>query len=87
VRLALLDEHTAPPLAAAQNRRGLVIFVSARPVDRPPRGLGRTPGGSLLVVPAALPNRRSVLEVAGCYGYVGARTGAGAAVAAVEGAA
>jgi uncharacterized protein (DUF58 family) len=87
VRLALLDEHTAPPLAAAQNRRGLVVFVSARPVDRPPRGLGRTPGGSLLVVPAALPNRRSVLEVAGCYGYVGARTGAGAAVAAVEGAA
>ena len=42
VRLALMDEHVGPSLAAAQNRRGLVIYVAARPVDRAPRGLGRT---------------------------------------------
>jgi hypothetical protein len=82
VRLALVDERTGPSLVAAQNRRGLVLFVAARPIDRPPRGLGRTPGGCLLVVPAELPNRRAVLEVAGCHGYVATRTGAAAALAA-----
>jgi len=87
VRLALLDDSTGPALTAAQNRRGLVVFVSARPVDRPPRGLGRTPGGCLIVVPGGLPGRRAVLEVAGCQGYVGGRTGGAAAVAAVGGAA
>ena len=83
MRLALLDDRTGPALAAAQNRRGLIVFVSARPVDRPPRGLGRTPGGCLLVMPGALPGRRAVLEVAGCQGYVGGRTGGAAAMAAV----
>ena len=87
VRLALLDDSTGPALTAAQNRRGLVVFVSARPVDRPPRGLGRTPGGCLLVVPGELPGRRPVLEVAGCQGYVGGRTGGAAAMAAVGGSA
>ena len=87
VRLALLDDSTGPALIAAQNRRGLVVFVSARPVDRPPRGLGRTPGGCLLVTPGELPGRRAVLEVAGCHGYVGGRTGGAAAVAAVGGSA
>ncbi len=85
VRLALLEDHSGPGLTAAQNRRGLIVFVSARVVDRPPRMLGRTPGGCLLVLPGQLPGRRSVLEVAGCHGYVGARTGAAAAVAAVGG--
>ena len=87
VRLALLDDSTGPALTAAQNRRGLVIFVSARPVDRPPRGLGRTPGGCLLVCPGELPGRRAVLEVAGCQGYVGGRSGGAAAMAAVGGSA
>ena len=72
MRLALVDEHTGPALAAAQNRRGLVAFVAARVVDRPPRGLGRTPGR----LPARGPRRarrpRAVIEVAGCQGYVGA---------------
>ena len=54
VRLALLDDHAGPSLAAAQNRRGLVIYVAARPVDRAPRGLGRTPGGCLVVVPGTI---------------------------------
>ena len=83
VRLALVEEHTGPALMAAQNRRGLIAFVSARTVDRVPRGLGRTPGGCLLVIPGALPNRRAVVEVAGCRGYVGARTGSAALMATV----
>jgi uncharacterized protein (DUF58 family) len=87
VRLALLEDHTGPGLVAAQNRRGLIVFVAARPVDRPPQALGRTPGGCLLVVPGELPGRRPVLEVAGCRGYVAGRTGAAAAVAAVGGSA
>jgi uncharacterized protein (DUF58 family) len=82
-RLALIDDATGPALSAAQNRRGLVVFVAARLVDRPPRGLGRTPGGCLLVVPGALAGRRAVLEVAGCQGFVAGRTGAAAAMAAV----
>jgi hypothetical protein len=86
VRLALVDERTGPSLVAAQNRRGLVVFVAARAIDRPPRGLGRTPGGCLLVVPSTLPGRRAVLEVAGCQGFVATRTGAAAALAAASGA-
>lgn len=82
-RLALLDADRGPALVAAQNRRGLICFVSARRVERPPRGLGRTPGGLVLVVPGALAGRRAVLEVAGCAGYLGARTGSAAALEAV----
>jgi uncharacterized protein (DUF58 family) len=87
VRLALLEDHTGPGLVAAQNRRGLILFVSARTVDRPPRALGRTPGGCLLVVPGQLAGRQSVLEVAGCSAYVAGRTGAAAAMATVGSAA
>ena len=83
VRLALLEDGAGPGLYAAQNRRGLIVFVAARPLDRPPRALGRTPGGCLLVVPGELPGRRAVLEVSGCRAYVVGRTGAAAAVAAV----
>src|SRR5439155_27296379 len=85
VRLALLDEGTGPALVAAQNRRGLVVYVAARPVERAPRTLGRTPGGCLLVVPGALPGPSAVLEVAGCQGYVAGRTGRSAALATVGG--
>ena len=85
VRLALLDDAAGPNLTAAQNRRGLLVVVSARAIDRPPRALGRTPGGCLLVVPAELAGRRPVLEVAGCSGYVSGRTGAGAAMATIGG--
>ena len=56
-------------------------------IDRPPRGLGRTPGGCLLVVPGAIAGRNAVLEVAGCQGFVAGRTGSGAVMAAVGGAA
>ena len=83
VRLALLGDAQGPALSAAQNRRGLVVFVSARVVDRPPRGMGRTPGGQLLVIPGEIAGRRPILEVAGCHGYLAARTGSGAAMQAV----
>ena len=85
VRLALIEDSTGPSLVAAQNRRGLVVLVAARPLDRPPRGLGRTPGGCILVIPGGLPNRRPVLEVAGCQGFLTTRTGAAAAMEAVAG--
>lgn len=85
VRLALLDHEHGPALHAAQNRRGLIVLVSARSVERPPRGLGRTPGGLLLVVPEGLPGRRAVVEVGSCRGYLGARIGSGAALEAVGG--
>jgi len=87
VRLALMDDTTGPALSAAQNRRGLVVFVAARVVDRPPRGLGRTPGGCLIVVPGGIAGRTAVLEVAGCQGFVAGRTGSAAVMAAVGGAA
>jgi uncharacterized protein (DUF58 family) len=87
VRLALMEEGHAPPLSAAQNRRGLVVYVAARIVDRPPRGLGRTPGGCLIVVPGAIAGRKAVLEVAGCQGFVAGRSGSAAVIAAVGGAA
>jgi uncharacterized protein (DUF58 family) len=84
VRLALMDAESGPALSAAQNRRGLIVFVSARRADRPPRGLGRTPGGLVLVVPGELVGkRRPIFEVAGCQGYLGARTGSAAAMEAV----
>src|SRR3954454_24374803 len=86
VRMALMDDRAGPSLATAQNRRGLVLYVAARPVDRAPRGLGRTPGGCLVVVPGELGGRRPILEVAGCHGYAAGRHSGAAAVAALEGA-
>jgi uncharacterized protein (DUF58 family) len=85
VRLAVLGDALGPALHAAQNRRGLVVFVAARLVDRAPRALGRMPGGCLLVLPGELPGRRAVIEVAECRGYVAQRAGAAAAIAAVGG--
>ena len=83
VRLALLDGEGSPSLAAAQNRRGLIMYVAARPLERPPRGVGRTPGGLLLVVPGDAGGRRAVISVAGCVGVLGQRTGSAAALEAV----
>jgi hypothetical protein len=64
-----------------------VVFVAARVVDRPPRGMGRTPGGCLIVVPGGIAGRTAVLQVAGCQGFVAGRTGSAAVMAAVGGAA
>ena len=86
VRLAVLGDAAGPALAAAQNRRGLVVYVASRPIDRPPRALGRMPAGCLIVVPGELPGRRAVVEVAGCHGYLAQRTGASHVLAQVGGA-
>ena len=78
MRLALLDERTGPSLVAAQNRRGLVVLRrGARRSTARRAGSGRTPGGCLLVIPGALPNRRAVLEVAGCQRLPGHRRAPG----------
>ena len=37
------------------------------------------------MIPGALPNRRPVLEVAGCQGFLATRSGAAAAMEAVAG--
>ena len=87
VRLALARRGHRPVPGHGPEPPGLVIYVAARPVDRAPRGLGRTPGGCLVVVPGQMGGRRAILEVAGCYGYPSGRHSGGAAVAALEGAA
>ena len=88
MRLALADEpHRLRRWRRPGTAAALIAYVAARATDRAPRGLGRTPGGRLLVVPGELPGRRALFEVAGCHGYVGARTGSASAVAAVGSAA
>jgi uncharacterized protein (DUF58 family) len=78
VRLALVEapptpgapEPPAPAVAGAGLRRGPVLYVSARRVDRLPgtvRALARGP--SALVVPGELPGRDAMFAVAGCRGY------------------
>jgi hypothetical protein len=83
VRLALVGDDKGPAVATAQHRRGLVVYVAARSLDRAPRGIGRTPGGLLLVTPGEVAGRRPIIEVAGCRGYLGARSGSAAALEAV----
>jgi uncharacterized protein (DUF58 family) len=77
-RFAVVDgaRSAALALAAAGSRRGTVIYVSARIIDRFPAGaVTIARGPRLLVVPGALPGRRPAFSVAGCHGYVlGERT-------------
>src|SRR4051794_7034834 len=71
VRLALLEGGAAPPAGAFGARRGSLIWVSARRVERAPRGLANAHAGRrVLVVPGRLPNRRAAFAVAGCTGYL-----------------
>lgn len=71
VRLALVaDGGTAPLLQGLAARRGPLVYVAARVLQRPPRALGGASGGlRLLVVPGRLPGRRAAFDVAGCHGY------------------
>jgi hypothetical protein len=76
-RLALVEATTrAPGISAAGSRSGPVVYVAARPLAAPPRGLERVPPGSVLVVPgepAGAPGPERFV-VAGCHGYeMGAR--------------
>ena len=75
VRLALVGRAHRPGAGRRPEPPRADRLVAARAVDRAPRGLGRTPGGCLLVVPGALAGRRAVIEVAGCHGYVAGRAG------------
>jgi hypothetical protein len=71
VRLALLEGGAAPPAGAIGVRRGPLIWVAARRVERAPRGLANAHAGRrILVVPGRLPNRRAAFAVAGCSGYL-----------------
>lgn len=73
VRLALLGTElpvAAPHTAGLGSRRGAIVYVSARVLGRPPRGLASASGGArLLVVPGELRGRRAQFTVAGCRGY------------------
>ncbi len=71
VRLALLEGGEAPPAGAIGVRRGPLIWVAARRLDRAPRGLAQAHAVShVLVVPGRLGCRRAAFSVAGCSGYV-----------------
>ena len=79
-RLALINATAAPSLASVAQRRGPLIFVSARMRARLPQALGPAHGAPrMLVVPGELPSRQAAFSVAGCNGYVltGAAAGAG----------
>jgi uncharacterized protein (DUF58 family) len=66
-RLALVDSGESPG-AAATNRAGVVLWVSARSGGVPP-GLARVPAGErYLVSPFPLAGRRAAFQVAGCTG-------------------
>ncbi len=71
VRLALVEAgETAPALGAAGMRRGPLLYVSARRVDRlPPAAQAIARGPASLIVPGRLQGRESLFAVAGCHGY------------------
>ncbi len=74
-RLALAQGAQAPALSALGARRGALIWVAARALAEPPRGLGRRTGVvRMLVVPGSIPGRRPSFTVAGCSGYALGRT-------------
>lgn len=82
-RLALLGATAGPSLSSVAQRRGPVVFVSARMRARMPQALGPAHGAlRVLVVPGEVPARRAAFSVAGCNGYVlngrTARVGRGA---------
>jgi uncharacterized protein (DUF58 family) len=70
-RLAMIGPDVGPAMASVAQRRGPVIFVSARMRLRLPQALGGSRGATrVLVVPGALGDRPAAFAVAGCSGYV-----------------
>ncbi|MDO8185178.1 DUF58 domain-containing protein [Conexibacter sp. JD483] len=73
VRLALVEagESTpGPALGGVGLRRGPLLYVSARRLDRlPPAAQAIARGPASLVVPGRLQGRESLFAVAGCHGY------------------
>ena len=69
-RLALIGAATGPALASLAQRRGPIVFVSARMRARMPQALGPAHGATrIIVVPGALADRHPMFAVAGCSGY------------------
>ena len=69
-RLALIGAATGPALASLAQRRGPIVFVSARLRARMPQALGPAHGATrIIVVPGALADRHPMFAVAGCSGY------------------
>ena len=77
VRLALVEGEAgtpAPAMGAVGVRRGPLLYVAARAIDRlPPSTRTAARGSSTLVVPGELPGREPTFTVAGCSGYAMAR--------------
>ena len=70
-RLALVTSTAGPSLASIAQRRGPLVFVSARMRTRTPQALGPAHGAlRVLVVPGEIASRRAAFSVAGCNGYV-----------------
>jgi uncharacterized protein (DUF58 family) len=70
-RLAVIGPAAGPSLACIAQRRGPIVFVSARMRARMPQALGPAHGAQrVLVVPGLLPARHAAFTVAGCNGYV-----------------
>lgn len=70
VRLALVGPGGTPAAGALTGRQGVIVYVSARPLQRAPRTLTHATGrGRVLVVPEAMTDRSAVFAVAGCLGY------------------
>jgi uncharacterized protein (DUF58 family) len=82
-RLALVEPAGAPSATSAAQRRGAVIYVSARRRAALPRALSSGQGATrILVVPGELGGREPLFSVAACNAYVvgvqrpaGARSG------------
>jgi uncharacterized protein (DUF58 family) len=69
-RLAVLGTGSGPALASLAQRRGPVVFVSARMRAQMPQALGPAHGATrIVVVPGTLADRRPMFSVAGCSGY------------------
>jgi uncharacterized protein (DUF58 family) len=69
-RLALVEAGGAPPASLGGARRGALVYVAARRVQRMPSALVTAARGArMLVVPGALEHRAPSFTVAGCTGY------------------
>ncbi|MEA2193780.1 MAG: hypothetical protein QOG42_214, partial [Solirubrobacteraceae bacterium] len=69
-RLALIGPGSGPSLASLAQRRGPIVFVSARMRARMPPALGPAHGATrIVVVPGTLAERRAIFAVAGCSAY------------------
>jgi len=79
-RLAVVGPAGAPALASAAQRRGTIVYVSARMRLRLPPALGAGHGAApVLVVPGAIAERDAAFTVAGCSAYVMGRRSRGRA--------